>query len=129
MSPYSLVLTTISLELHLVYARSSIGREGVDALSFGEHEFSNLLDKGRFILVISWVAQLWLLVGHHADILTLIPNDGLRLSFIALKYPLNLLRGLGPAIQFDSIELELIEWHLNPRENIDSILIRKITAR
>ena len=61
--------------------------------------------------------------------MTLSLIDMLRLSFIVLKSPLDLRRGQRPAVQFNSIELKILEWNLNPRGNIDSIFIRKITAR
>ena len=61
--------------------------------------------------------------------MTLSLIDRIRLSFFALKSPLDLRRGQRPAVQFDSIKLEIVDWNLNPRGNIDSIFIRKITAR
>ena len=61
--------------------------------------------------------------------MTLSLIDMLRLSFIALKSPLDLRRGQRPAIQFDSIKLEIVDLPKNPRGNIDSIFIRNITAR
>lgn len=56
------------------------------------------------------------MAGLHAVILTLSLRDRLRLSTVALKYSLDLFLGQRPAFQFDSLELELVKWYLNPAD-------------